>query len=201
MGPCTLGVPRRRHRNRCAGAQFWSAPHSSRGLPELTAADFERIRTSTVVPIATGERLYSRWDFREVLGSGIAVAQPDLSHAGGIPEVRCIAAMAETHGVALAPHCPLGPIAFAASLQTDFATPNALIQETSLGIHYNAGNDLLGYLTDTSVFDFIDSHIARPTGPELGIEIDEAALREAAEAGQRWRNPVWRQADGSLAEW
>ncbi|MET7802636.1 galactonate dehydratase [Streptomyces decoyicus] len=169
-------------------------------VPELTG-DFERICASTVVPIATGERLYSRWDFREVLRSGIAVAQPDLSHAGGISEVRRIAAMAEAHGVTLAPHCPLGPIAFAASLQIDFATPNALIQETSLGIHYNADHDLLDYLVDTSVFDFTDSHIARPTGPGLGIEIDEAAVRKAAEKGQRWRNPVWRQADGSLAEW
>lgn len=169
-------------------------------VPELTG-DFERICASTVVPIATGERLYSRWDFREVLRSGIAVAQPDLSHAGGISEVRRIAAMAEAHGVTLAPHCPLGPIAFAASLQIDFATPNALIQETSLGIHYNADHDLLDYLVDISVFDFTDSHIARPTGPGLGIEIDEAAVRKAAEKGQRWRNPVWRQADGSLAEW
>ncbi|MER7998406.1 galactonate dehydratase [Streptomyces sp. NPDC095613] len=169
-------------------------------VPELTG-DFARVCASTVVPIATGERLYSRWDFREVLGSGVAVVQPDLSHAGGISEVRRIAAMAEAYGVTLAPHCPLGPIAFAASLQIDFATPNALIQETSLGIHYNADHDLLDYLLDTSVFDFADSHIARPTGPGLGIEIDENAVREAAEAGQRWRNPIWRHADGSLAEW
>ncbi|MFI9024210.1 galactonate dehydratase [Streptomyces sp. NPDC053560] len=171
-------------------------------VPELTA-DFGRICSSTTVPIATGERLYSRWDFRDLLGSGIAVAQPDLSHAGGISEVRRIAAMAEAHGVALAPHCPLGPIAFAASLQIDFATPNALIQETSLGIHYNTkgGSDLLDYLVDKSVFDFADSHIGLPTAPGLGIEVDEAAVRKAAEAGQRWRNPVWRNADGSLTEW
>ncbi|MEV0083571.1 galactonate dehydratase [Saccharopolyspora sp. NPDC050642] len=169
-------------------------------VPELTA-DFGRICASTTVPIATGERLYSRWDFRDVLGSGIAVAQPDLSHAGGISEVRRIAAMAEAHGVSLAPHCPLGPIAFAASLQIDFACPNALIQETSLGIHYNTGSDLLDYLVDASVFDFHDSHVDRLTGPGLGIEVDEAAVRRAAEIGQRWRNPLWRNEDGSLAEW
>ncbi|MFE2943126.1 galactonate dehydratase [Streptomyces sp. NPDC059255] len=171
-------------------------------VPELTP-DFGRICSSTTVPIATGERLYSRWDFRDLLGSGIAVAQPDLSHAGGISEVRRIAAMAEAYGVALAPHCPLGPIAFAASLQIDFASPNALIQETSLGIHYNTGggSDLLDYLVDRSVFDFADSHISRPTAPGLGIEIDETAVRKAAEVGQRWRNPVWRNADGSLTEW
>ncbi|MGW8379871.1 galactonate dehydratase [Streptomyces sp. ODS28] len=169
-------------------------------VPELTA-DFGSVCSSTVVPIATGERLYSRWDFREVLGSGLAVAQPDLSHAGGVSEVRRIAAMAEAYGVSLAPHCPLGPIAFAASLQIDFATPNALIQETSLGVHYNTGSDLLDYLVDASVFDFADGHVERPTGPGLGIEIDEKAVREAAEKGQRWRNPVWRNTDGSLAEW
>ena len=169
-------------------------------VPELTA-DLGRICASTTVPVATGERLYSRWDFREVLASGIAVAQPDCSHAGGISEVRRIAAMAEAHGVSLAPHCPLGPVAFAASLQVDFATPNALIQETSLGIHYHTGSDLPDYLADPAVLDVADGHIARPAGPGLGVEVDEAALRRAAAHGARWRNPLWRHADGSLAEW
>ncbi|WP_028933691.1 galactonate dehydratase [Pseudonocardia spinosispora] len=169
-------------------------------VPEQTA-DYAAICASTTVPIATGERLYSRWDFRDVLGSGIAVAQPDLSHAGGISECRRIAAMAEVHGVALAPHCPLGPIAFASCLQVDFATPNALIQETSLGIHYNQGSDLLDYLVDASVFEFRDSSVALLTGPGLGIEVDEAAVRRAAEVGHDWRNPIWRHPDGSFAEW
>ena len=102
-------------------------------VPELSA-DLSRLVKSTSIPIATGERLYSRWDFREVLGSGIAVAQPDVSHAGGISETIRIAAMAEAHGVRLAPHCPLGPIALAACLQVDVATPNFLIQEQSLNI-------------------------------------------------------------------
>jgi len=74
-----------------------------------------------------------------VLRAGIAVAQPDVSHAGGISEVRRIAAMAEVYDVQLAPHCPLGPIALAACLQVGFATPNFLIQEQSIGIHYNQG--------------------------------------------------------------
>ena len=169
-------------------------------VPELTP-DYAAICAATTVPIATGERLFSRWDLREVMASGIAVAQPDLSHAGGISECRRIAAMAETYGVALAPHCPLGPIAFASSLQVDFASPNALIQETSLGIHYNQGSDLLDYLVDVSAFDFHDSSLALPTRPGLGIEVDEAAVRRAAEKGHSWRNPVWRHADGSLAEW
>ncbi|MEU6861174.1 galactonate dehydratase [Glycomyces sp. NPDC046736] len=169
-------------------------------LPEFSR-DLAALTAGTSIPIATGERLYSRWDFREVLPAGIAVAQPDLSHAGGISEVRRIAAMAEAHDVALAPHCPLGPIALAASLQVDFATPNFLIQEQSLGIHYNQGNDLLDYLVDPSVFAFTDGYVERPTGPGLGIEIDEAAVRKAAEDPHRWRNEVWRHRDGSFAEW
>lgn len=160
------------------------------------------ICASTSVPIATGERLFSRWDFKRVLGAGIAIAQPDLSHAGGISEVRRIAAMAEAYDVALAPHCPLGPIALAASLQVDFASPNALIQEQSLGIHYNQGSDLLDYLADRSVFAFDDGYVARPTGPGLGIEIDEAAVEQAARVGHRWRpGELFRRDDGSLAEW
>lgn len=169
-------------------------------VPELTR-DIGRVTDSTTIPIATGERLFSRWDFRDVLSSGIAVAQPDLSHAGGISEVRRIAAAAETYGVSLAPHCPLGPIALAASLQIDFASPNALIQETSLGIHYNAGADGLDYLIDPAVFAFADGMVARPTAPGLGIEVDEAAVTKAAEKGHDWHNPLWRHPDGSLAEW
>jgi galactonate dehydratase len=159
------------------------------------------VARSTSVPIATGERLYSRWDFQQALESGISVAQPDLSHAGGISEVRRIAAQAEMYGAVLAPHCPLGPIALAASLQVAFATPNFLIQEQSLGIHYNAGNDLLDYLVDPTVFRFVEGHIERLGRPGLGIDVDEKAVRAADERGHAWRNPVWRHGDGSFAEW
>ncbi|MCX5126778.1 galactonate dehydratase [Streptomyces sp. NBC_00347] len=168
-------------------------PEHSRNLRSLVE--------STSVPLAVGERLYSRADFHDVLASGIAVAQPDPSHAGGISEVRRIAALAEVHGVAMAPHCPLGPIALAANLQLAFSIPNFLIQEQSLGIHYNQGNDLLDYLIDPEPFRFIGGHAARPVGPGLGIEIDEGAVRRAAETGHRWRNPVWHHRDGSFAEW
>lgn len=169
-------------------------------VPELTA-DISQIAAGTSIPIATGERLYSRWDFRDVLRSGIAVAQPDLSHAGGISEVRRIASMAEAWGVSLAPHCPLGPIALAACLQVDIASPNFLIQEQSLGIHYNTDSDLLDYLVDRSVFATRDGFVDRPTRPGLGIEIDEAAVRKANENPHRWRNAIWRHTDGSFAEW
>ncbi|WP_455361836.1 galactonate dehydratase [Streptomyces sp. SYSU K21746] len=169
-------------------------------VPELSDHIGEIVR-STSIPIATGERLYSRWDFKQVLGQGIAIAQPDLSHAGGISEVRRIAAMAEAYDTALAPHCPLGPIALASCLQVGFATPNLLIQEQSLGIHYNTGSDLLDYLVDPSVFRYKDGHVELLTEPGLGIHVDEKAVERAAETGHRWRNPIWRRRDGSVAEW
>ncbi|MCG5449139.1 MULTISPECIES: galactonate dehydratase [Micromonospora] len=159
------------------------------------------IVASTPIPVATGERLYGRSEFLGPLQAGVAVVQPDLSHAGGISEVRRIAALAETYGALLAPHCPLGPISLAASLQVAFATPNFLIQEQSIGIHYNAGSELLDYLIDPEPFRFVDGHIARLDRPGLGITVDETAVRKAAQTPHAWRNPVWQHADGSFAEW
>jgi galactonate dehydratase len=153
------------------------------------------------VPIATGERLYSRAEFLSPLRAGVAVLQPDLSHAGGISEVRRIGALAETHGAVLAPHCPLGPVALAASLQIALATPNFLIQEHSIGIHYNEGADLLDYVVDPTPLAIVDGHIAALGGPGLGITVDEAAVRAADRRGHAWRNPVWRHPDGGFAEW
>jgi galactonate dehydratase len=153
-------------------------------------------------PIALGERLYSRWDFKRILAEGyVDVIQPDPSHAGGITETKKIASMAEAFDVALALHCPLGPIALAANLQLDAVCYNAFIQEQSLGIHYNQGNDLLDYLKDRSVFAYHDGHVSIPQGPGLGIQVDEAHVIEMAERGHRWRNPIWRHVDGSFAEW
>ncbi len=169
-------------------------------LPEFSR-DLHRLVECTHVPLATGERLYSRWDFRDVLGSGVAVVQPDVSHAGGISEVRRIAAAAETYDVSVAPHCPLGPIALAASLQLAFAMPNFIIQEQSMGIHYNTDAEVLDYLLDPSPFRFVDGYAGLPTAPGLGIEIDERAVQRASELGHRWRNPVWRGADGGFREW
>ncbi|MES0195731.1 galactonate dehydratase [Mesorhizobium sp. M0011] len=153
-------------------------------------------------PIALGERLYSRWDFKSVFEEGVVdIIQPDLSHAGGITECRKIAAMAEAYDVAVAPHCPLGPIALAACLQLDAVSYNCFIQEQSLGIHYNAANDLLDYAANKDVFRYEDGYVAIPDGPGLGVEIDEEYVKERAKEGHRWRNPVWRHKDGSFAEW
>ncbi|MGW5442055.1 galactonate dehydratase [Streptomyces asiaticus] len=153
------------------------------------------------IPIALGERLYSRREFIAPLRAGVAILQPDISHAGGISELRRIAALAEPHGAQLAPHCPLGPVALAASLQIAFTTPNFLIQEQSIGIHYNQGAELLDYVADPEPFRFTAGQLSRTDRPGLGIEVDEAAVRAADRRGHAWRNPVWRHADGSLAEW
>lgn len=163
-------------------------------IPELAAL--------SPAPIALGERLYSRFDFKRVLQTGgVDILQPDPSHSGGITETRKIAAMAEAYDVAIALHCPLGPIALAANLQLDAVCYNAFIQEQSLGIHYNASNDLLDYLVDRSPFDYKEGFVRIPDGPGLGIEINQAYVDERAAEGHRWRNPIWRHADGSVAEW
>lgn len=160
------------------------------------------IAAHTSTPIATGERMFSRWDFKQLLQQGVVdIIQPDVSHAGGISETHRIATMAEAYDVALAPHCPLGPIALAACLQIDAISSNAFIQEQSLGIHYNVGNDLLDYLVDPTVFDYAAGYVTIPSGPGLGIQVDEERVREMAAIGHRWRNPIWRHADGSIAEW
>lgn len=170
-------------------------------LPEHETS-LRELAAHTTIPIATGERLYSRWDFRSLLsGGGVDIIQPDVSHAGGITECRKILAMAEAFDVAAAPHCPLGPLALASSLQLDAVSHNAFIQEQSLVMHYNQGGDLLDYLSDPDVLVIDEGFLRIPTGSGLGITIDEARVRAAAERSHSWRNPLWRHPDGSVAEW
>lgn len=161
-----------------------------------------RLKALTHVPLAFGERLYTRWDFRPFLEAGVMdIAQPDLSHAGGITECLRISTLAEAYGALMAFHCPLGPIALAASLQVAAVVPNFLIQETSFGIHYNEGVELLDYVVNKEVFALQEGYIALPSGPGLGVEIDEGAVRAAAARAVDWSNPLWRGEDGSLLEW
>ncbi|WP_099159266.1 galactonate dehydratase [Virgibacillus ndiopensis] len=163
---------------------------------------FREIANHTTTPIATGERNYTRWGFKQMLTDGVVdIIQPDLSHTGGILEAKKIAAMAESFDVAVAPHAPLGPINLAASLQLDACTPNCIIQEQSLGIHYNQGSDLLDYLINPKVFEYEDGSVKIPQGIGLGIEIDEERVKAAAKDGHQWKNPVWRHKDGTVAEW
>jgi galactonate dehydratase len=170
-------------------------------LPENSDA-LVRLAQYTSTPIATGERHFSRWDFKSLFEDGaVDIIQPDLSHAGGITEVKKIAAMAEAYDVAVAPHCPLGPISFAVALQIDFSCINCVIQETSMGIHYNEDADLLDYLANPEVFAIKEGYVERPAAPGLGIEIDEAKVRAMAAVGHNWKNPVWYNEDGSITEW
>lgn len=156
----------------------------------------------TSTPIATGERMFSRWDYKNLFMDGyVDIIQPDVSHAGGISEVKKIVSMAEAFDVAVAPHCPLGPIALAACVQIDACTPNAFIQEQSLGIHYNKGGDLLDYIENKDMFQFENGFIQIPSGPGLGVIVNKEKVLEAAEIGHNWKNPIWRNYDGTIAEW
>ncbi|GAB3056424.1 galactonate dehydratase [Salinicoccus sesuvii] len=170
-------------------------------LPENNE-NLRDIAMHTSIPIATGERMFSKWQFKTLLQDGyVDIIQPDLSHAGGITECKKIISMAEAYDVAAAPHCPLGPIALAACIQVDATCHNAVIQEQSLGIHYNKGNDILDYVTDASVFEYTKGHVEVLDKPGLGIEINEDYVRERSLVGHNWKNPVWKHEDGSIAEW
>lgn len=156
-------------------------------------------------PIALGERLYSRWDVKRFLEDGsVDVLQPDISHCGGISELRRIANMTETYDVAIAPHCPLGPIALAACMQVDLSIPNFVIQEMSIGMHYNleAGEyDITSYVKDARVFDVQDGYVEAPRAPGLGIEIDEEVVRRVAQNTPVWQPKEFFGPDGSIREW
>ncbi len=163
---------------------------------------YPRLAESTAIPLAVGERMYSRFEFKRVFQEGgIAIVQPDLSHAGGISECHKIAAMAEAYDIALAPHCPLGPVALAACLQLDFVAHNAVLQEQSMGIHYNKDAELLDYVINREDLRITDGYIAALPKPGLGVEIDEERVKEASLRAPDWRNPLWRHPDGSVAEW
>jgi len=149
------------------------------------------LAAATSVPLATGERLYTRWQFQELIAQrAVAVVQPDVAHAGGISEVRRIAAAAEAREIAFAPHCPLGPVALAACLHLAAATPNFLCQE-----HVTLGETLL-----KRPFAVRDGYAELPAGPGLGIELDEAKVAAERFDG-RWDNPRFAQTDGGFAEW
>ena len=149
------------------------------------------IARGTHLPIATGERVFTKWGFREVLEKRAAtVLQPDMCHAGGITEVRLIAGMAEAYYASIAPHNPLGPISLAAGVQLAASIPNFLCQEqVSLGE---------GYIQKP--FTVREGYLDLPTGPGLGIELDENAL--ADKIGHDWRNQEsYDPDDGSVVDW
>ena len=170
-------------------------------LPDQIDAMCDLAR-ATPIPLACGERLHSRAAFKPVFeGRAASIVNPDTAHVGGITEMLRIGAWAETYDIAIAPHCPLGPIALAACLQVDALCHNAAFQEYAAGIHYNGAVGHADYLTDPSVLTADGGWMTIPDGPGLGIGIDEAAVEARAAEGHDWRAPVWRHDDGSIAEW
>ena len=164
--------------------------------------NFKDIAAACNIPIATGERLFTKYDFKRLLSAGgVDIIQPDLSHAGGITEVKKIAAMAESYDVALAPHCPLGPIALAACLNVDAISYNAVIQEQSIGIHYNVGKSVLDYVNNKEDFAFTDGYVNLPVKPGIGVDVNKELVLLENKTPHNWKNPVWRHEDGSIAEW
>ncbi len=163
---------------------------------------YPRLAEMTHIPIAAGERMFSRFEFKRVFAAGgISIVQPDLSHAGGITECVKIAAMAEAYDIGLAPHCPLGPLALASCLHVDFVSRNAVLQEQSMGIHYNQGAELMDYVLNKEDFQFHDGYMLPPKKPGLGVDVNEELVIERSKTAPDWRNPVWRHADGAVAEW
>ncbi|KAH7120453.1 enolase C-terminal domain-like protein [Dactylonectria macrodidyma] len=183
------------------------APHRPMFIEEpLLSEHLEGIKAfsqSITSPIALGERLHSRWDVKPFLEAAcVDILQPDISHVGGISELRRIAAMAEAYDVAIAPHCPLGPIALAANIQVDATTPNFAIQEMSLGIHYNTGgHDLLSYIKNPEIWNVKDGYINLTNAPGLGIDIDEAKIRELSKNAEPWVSPGFTGPGGEWREW
>lgn len=170
-------------------------------LPENWEA-FEQIAREVAIPIATGERLYTRWEYKRLFQQGcVDIVQPDVAMCGGILETRKICAMAEAYDMAAAPHAPYGPIALAATLQVDACTPNVFIQEQSLGIHYNQGFDLLDFIKNKDVFAYEDGYVQLPTKPGLGLDMDIDKIEEISAEGLHWTNPSWKNYDGTIAEW
>ena len=170
-------------------------------LPENEEA-FREIASHVSTPLATGERLVSRWQYKKLFQEGVIdIIQPDVAMVGGILETKKIAAMAESYDMAVAPHAPYGPIALAATLQLDVCTPNVFIQEQSLGIHYNKGFDLLDFVQNKEIFQYHDGYVDIPSKPGLGLEIDEEMVRKVSAEGLHWTNPKWHNYDGTMAEW
>jgi len=170
------------------------------------------IAANTHVPLATGERMYTLSAFRDLLETRAAnIIQPDCSHVGGISGLFRIAVMGQAYDTALAPHCPLGPIALACCLQVDACAVNFAFQETSLGIHYNTEGGLtissdkcalLRFVKNPQVFDVDkDGYMKIPKTPGLGVEIDEELVRKAAVLGHNWRGREWTLQDGTPTRW
>ena len=163
-------------------------------VPQENVDALVEVSSKVPFPIATGERLLTRWGFREIFEKrAVAYIQPDTSHAGGISEMVKIANMAEVYYMHIMPHCAIGPVAFTASLHVDAAVPNFLIQEQ---IDQGLGAGLL-----TEDLQVVDGHIELPTKPGLGIDIDEEAVAQLSTYTEELGGEHYHETDGSVADW
>ena len=164
-------------------------------IPQENVDALKQVADKVPFPIATGERLLTRWGFREVIEKqAAAYLQPDTSHAGGITELKKIANMAEVYYQHILPHCAIGPVAFSASMQVDAVVPNFLAQEQ---IDQGLGGGLF-------VDDWIvkDGHIDLPTKPGLGFEIDESVAQVTLDQySEELGGEYYYESDGSVADW
>ena len=170
-------------------------------LPEHNDA-LPEVSRHTATPLATGERMYSRWDFKSLLEQGaVDVVQPNLSHAGGITEVKKIADMAAAFDVAVAPNCPVGPITLASSIQVAACQQNFLVLDHGFDIQMSSADVTYEYVSDPNAFELEDGYVDTLDRPGIGIEIDEDAVERQSEKEISWNNVIWKHADGSIADW
>ena len=164
-------------------------------IPQENVDALKLISDHVPFPIATGERLLTRWGFREIFEKQVvAYLQPDTSHAGGITELKKIANMAEVYYMHIAPHCAIGPVAFSASLHVDAVVPNFLIQEQ---IDAGLGDGLF-----TEEWQVTDGHIELPTKPGLGFEINTQEAEQTLDTyTEELGGEYYYDTDGSVADW
>ena len=163
-------------------------------VPQENVPALKLVSDQVPFPIATGERLLTRWQFREVFESqAVSLIQPDVSHVGGITELKKVANMAEVYYMHIMPHCAIGPIALAAAIHVDAVVPNFLIQEQ---IDASLGNGII-----KQDWKVVDGHIALPTAPGLGFEVDESEAQQNIPYEEELGGEFYYDTDGSVADW
>ena len=163
-------------------------------IPQENVDALKEVSDHVPFPIATGERLLSRWEFREIFEKqAVSYIQPDGSHAGGITELKKIANMAEVYYIHIMPHCAIGPVAFSACMQVDAVVPNFLVQEQ---VDAGLGEGLL-----VEPWQVVDGHIELPTKPGLGFDLIESEVEKTVEYSEELGGELYYENDGSVADW
>ena len=163
-------------------------------IPQENVDALKEVSDHVPFPIATGERLLSRWEFREIFEKqAVSYIQPDGSHAGGITELKKIANMAEVYYIHIMPHCAIGPVAFSACMQVDAVVPNFLVQEQ---VDVGLGEGLL-----VEPWEVVNGHVELPTKPGLGFELIESEVEKTMEYSEELGGELYYENDGSVADW